>query len=318
MNKSFFLRIILPGTVLLAAGFLSLTAGVGRVNLGAWSSDPILELRLVRLLAAFTVGGSLALAGLIFQAVLRNVLAEPFTLGISGGASVGAALAVILDLQLIFQQAIPLMAWCGAIIMLVLVLLMAGRRGGENLLLSGVIAGTCASALLMYLVSVADKDELAGITWWMLGDLQAVDIKLLIPALAVLALFTLGTRFFGRELNAVAMGDLEAWSMGVNPRTWKLIFIAVGSFLAAQTVAMAGLIAFAGLIVPHLVRIVYGCDHRYTSVTTALWGGVFLVIADTLARVVNPAHELPVGVLTSLLGGGLFIYLVNRKWGKIL
>ena len=318
MNKSFFLRIILPGTVLLAAGFLSLTAGVGRVNLGAWSSDPILELRLVRLLAAFTVGGSLALAGLIFQAVLRNVLAEPFTLGISGGASVGAALAVILDLQLIFQQAIPLMAWCGAVIMLVLVLLMAGRRGGENLLLSGVIAGTCASALLMYLVSVADKDELAGITWWMLGDLQAVDIKLLIPALAVLALFTLGTRFFGRELNAVAMGDLEAWSMGVNPRTWKLIFIAVGSFLAAQTVAMAGLIAFAGLIVPHLVRIVYGCDHRYTSVTTALWGGVFLVIADTLARVVNPAHELPVGVLTSLLGGGLFIYLVNRKRGKIL
>lgn len=318
MNKSFFLRIILPGTVLLAAGFLSLTAGVGRVNLGAWSSDPILELRLVRLLAAFTVGGSLALAGLIFQAVLRNVLAEPFTLGISGGASVGAALAVILDLQLIFQQAIPLMAWCGAVIMLVLVLLMAGRRGGENLLLSGVIAGTCASALLMYLVSVADKDELAGITWWMLGDLQAVDIKLLIPALAVLALFTLGTRFFGRELNAVAMGDLEAWSMGVNPRTWKLIFIAVGSFLAAQTVAMAGLIAFAGLIVPHLVRIVYGCDHRYTSVTTALWGGVFLVIADTLARVVNPAYELPVGVLTSLLGGGLFIYLVNRKRGKIL
>lgn len=318
MNKSFFLLIILPGTVLLAAGFLSLTAGVGRVNLGAWSSDPILELRLVRLLAAFTVGGSLALAGLIFQAVLRNVLAEPFTLGISGGASVGAALAVILDLQLIFQQAIPLMAWCGAVIMLVLVLLMAGRRGGENLLLSGVIAGTCASALLMYLVSVADKDELAGITWWMLGDLQAVDIKLLIPALAVLTLFTAGARFFGRELNAVAMGDLEAWSMGVNPRTWKLIFIAVGSFLAAQTVAMAGLIAFAGLIVPHLVRIVYGCDHRYTSVTTALWGGVFLVIADTLARVVNPAHELPVGVLTSLLGGGLFIYLVNRKRGKIL
>ena len=318
MKKSPLLHIILPLLVLAAAGVCSLIAGAGSVDWTNWRSDAIFELRFIRLLAAFAVGGSLALAGLIFQAVLRNVLAEPFTLGISGGASVGAALAVILDLQLIFQQAIPLMAWCGAIIMLILVLLMAGRRGGENLLLSGVIAGTCASALLMYLVSVADKDELAGITWWMLGDLQAVDIKLLIPALAVLMLFTLGTRFFGRELNAVAMGDLEAWSMGVNPRTWKLIFIAVGSFLAAQTVAMAGLIAFAGLIVPHLVRIVYGCDHRYTSVTTALWGGVFLVIADTLARLVNPAHELPVGVLTSLLGGGLFIYLINGKRGKVL
>ena len=318
MKKSCFFPIILPLLVLTAAALGSLTAGAGSVDWANWRSDAIFELRFIRLLAAFAVGGSLALAGLIFQAVLRNVLAEPFTLGISGGASVGAALAVILDLQLIFQQAIPLMAWCGAIIMLVLVLLMAGRRGGENLLLSGVIAGTCASALLMYLVSVADKDDLAGITWWMLGDLQAVDIKLLIPALAVLALFTLGTRFFGRELNAVAMGDLEAWSMGVNPRMWKLIFIAVGSLLAAQTVAMAGLIAFAGLIVPHLVRIVYGCDHRYTTVTTALWGGVFLVIADTLSRLVNPAHELPVGVLTSLLGGGLFIYLVNRKRGKIL
>ena len=318
MKKSPFLPIILPLLVLTAAALGSLTAGAGSVDWANWRNDAIFELRFIRLLAAFAVGGSRALAGLIFQAVLRNVLAEPFTLGISGGASVGAALAVILDLQLIFQQAIPLMAWCGAIIMLVLVLLMAGRRGGENLLLSGVIAGTCASALLMYLVSVADKDELAGITWWMLGDLQAVDIKLLIPASAVLALFTLGTRFFGRELNAVAMGDLEAWSMGVNPRMWKLIFIAVGSLLAAQTVAMAGLIAFAGLIVPHLVRIVYGCDHRYTTVTTALWGGVFLVIADTLSRLVNPAHELPVGVLTSLLGGGLFIYLVNRKRGKIL
>ena len=318
MKKSLFVRIILPLLVLTAAALGSLTAGAGSVEWANWQQDAIFELRFIRLLAAFTVGGSLALAGLIFQAVLRNVLAEPFTLGISGGASVGAALAVILDLQLVFQQAVPLMAWCGAVVMLILVLLMAGKRGGENLLLSGVIAGTCASALLMYLVSVADKDDLAGITWWMLGDLQTVEIKLLIPALAVLTLFTAGARFFGRELNAVAMGDLEAWSMGVNCRVWKLIFIAAGSFLAAQTVAMAGLIAFAGLIVPHLVRGFYGCDHRYTAVTTALWGGVFLVIADTLARLVHPAHELPVGVLTSLLGGGLFIYLINRKRGKLL
>ena len=275
--------------------------------------NQIWSLRLIRLLAAFTIGASLALSGMTFQAVLRNPLAEPFTLGISGGASVGAALAFVWGLNVLSMYAVPFMALVFALLLLAVVLLIAGSKGRENLLLSGVIAGTAASSVLMYLVSTAGSQELAGLTWWMLGDLQAVDTLFLYPAVGILLLGTLLLQYFGRDLNALALGDENAWSLGVNYRTSRLLLIAVASILAVQTVVMAGLIAFAGLIVPHLVRKFYGCDHRKIVLPMAWWGGVFLVICDILSRVVYAQSELPIGVLTAAIGGGVFIYLLNYR-----
>ena len=313
MKKTLFYTIILPVLLLFLACTLSLCCGGVKINWSEYTSDAILELRAVRIMAALVVGASLSLAGMIFQAVLRNALAEPFTLGVSGGASVGAALAIILQLHLFTALAIPFMALAGALLILLAVLFMAGGKGAESILLSGVIAGTCASSALMYLVSIANWHDLAGVTWWMLGDLQAVDGRLLMFSAAVLAAATVFVLFTARELNAAAMGDKYGWSMGVNVRLFRVIFIVAGSLLAAQTVAMAGLIAFVGLIIPHIVRKFYGSDHRRNILPAVLWGGIFLIICDWLSRIIHPQHEMPIGVLTAALGGGMFIYILNRR-----
>ena len=317
MKKQFFYEIILPLLGVMVAGIVSLTCGGVRIDWNNFIADPIFELRLIRLIGAFTVGASLALAGMVFQAVLRNQLAEPFTLGISGGAGVGAAAAIILNLPAVTLLAVPLSALAGALILLIFVLAVAGKRSSENLLLSGVIAGTVASGILMYMVSIADKDELAGLAWWMLGDLQTPEQTLLIIALVVLAALTLFFRLFARELNALTMGGEMAHSMGVNSKMYLRVFVVAASLLAAQTVALAGIIAFAGLIVPHLVRMCYGSNLHHTVLPTALWGGCFLMICDLLSRIIHPMHELPVGVLTAAVGGVLFIYILNRKRGNI-
>ena len=318
MKKHFFLQLILPLAVLLILSALELACGTANVNWNNPLEDPVLELRTVRVLASLAVGSALAMAGMCFQAVLRNVLAEPFTLGISGGASVGAALAVILNLQALSALAIPSMALLGALLLLGIVIFMAGNRSSESLLLSGVIAGTAASSVLMYLVSTANRDELAGLTWWMLGDLQSVDIFMLEVTAGTVIISAIILQYFARELNAIAMGDENAWSMGVNPRFFRRFFIVIGSLLAAETVALSGIIAFAGLIVPHLVRGFYGSDHRKIVLLMMLWGGTFILLCDLLARVVHPQQELPIGVLTALVGGAVFIYLLNRRRGKIL
>lgn len=317
MKKQFFYEIILPLLGLIIAGIVSLICSGIKIDWGNFTADPVFELRFIRLIGAFTVGASLALAGMVFQAVLRNQLAEPFTLGISGGAGVGAAAAIILNLPAITLLAVPLSALAGALILLIFVLAVAGKRSSENLLLSGVIAGTVASGILMYMVSIADKDELAGLAWWMLGDLQTPEKTLLLAAAAVLLILTIFFRLFARELNALTMGDEMAYSMGVNSKLFLRLFVIAASLLAAQTVALAGIIAFAGLIVPHLVRMCYGSNLHHTVLPTALWGGCFLMICDWLSRIIHPMHELPVGVMTAAVGGVLFIYILNRKRGNI-
>ena len=311
--RKYFTTLILPFIVLLSAVAASVLCGGAELNWQDFRHDPVLELRMIRVLAALVVGSSLALGGMTFQAVLRNPLAEPFTLGISGGASVGAALAFVLNLNVQSFYAVPLMALTGALLLLGMVLALARNKGAESLLLSGVIAGTVASSILMYLVSAADNTELAGISWWMLGDLQAVDTMMLYPALGILLAGTLVLQFFARELNALALGDLYAWSLGVNHRFFTVFLIFVASILAVQTVVLAGLIAFVGLIVPHLVRRFYGCDHRRIVLPAALWGGAFLIICDWLARIVPGKSELPVGVLTAAIGGAMFIYVLHRR-----
>ena len=277
--------------------------------------DPVLVLRLNRMAAAFVVGASLSLSGLVFQAVLRNPLAEPFILGISGGASVGAALVIVCGLAAWSVLSIPFGALAGALLALGVVLRISrgGSRGRENLLLSGVITGTIAGSLLMFLISIAHTDQLAGITWWMLGDLQTADPALLGPGLIVL-LAAFGVIWYhSRSVNALAIGDSEAWNLGVDTRKLTLLLVVAGSLLAACTVALAGIIGFCGLIVPHMVRRVHGCDHRKTVPLAFLWGADFLMFCDLLSRMTYPFKDIPVGVITSLIGGPLFLWIINRR-----
>ena len=279
------------------------------------SLHPVLELRLVRVLAAVVVGGSLALSGMVFQATLRNPLAEPFTLGLSGGAAVGATLAYIFGLRAASLYAVPFAALAGALVVLGLVLLVSrgGNWGIESLLLSGVIAGTICSSLLMFLLSVAQQSELAGITWWMLGDLQSVDPDLLWPVAVYAAIALVALRAMAGDLNVLSLGDEEAFYLGVNPRRLVLVMILLASLLAASTVCLSGIISFCGLIIPHIVRRLYGCDHRRIVFTVFLWGSGFLLLCDLLSRSVFREREIPIGVLTSLLGGVVFLMILHRR-----
>ncbi|MBQ9337031.1 MAG: iron ABC transporter permease [Lentisphaeria bacterium] len=279
--------------------------------------DPVAELRLIRMLAALTVGGSLSLSGMVFQAILRNPLAEPFILGVSGGAGVGSALAILSGLAAVSVLSLPLCALAGALAAFGLVLAISrrGQRGAENLLLSGVIVGTLAGSILMFLISIAGTDALAGITWWMLGDLQTADPRLLLPAAVVLVL-TFGTvQFFSRGLNALALGDSEAWNLGVDTKTLTLVLVVAAALPAACSVSLAGVIGFCGLIVPHLARRIYGCDHRKLTPLAVFWGADFLMLCDILSRLPYPFKEIPIGVVTSLIGGPLFLWIINRRTG---
>ena len=279
------------------------------------SLRPLFMLRFQRMITAITIGGSLSLAGLILQAVLRNPLAKPFTLGLSGGASIGAALSFVLGFYSKWVFAVPLGAFLGAISTLAIVLWISrcGRNGTESLLLSGVIAGTIASNVLVQILSFAQNEELAGITWWTLGDLQGTDPRLLWPGVVLLFIALVLYRCMADKIDAIALGDAQAFYLGGNPRKLTVVLVASASFLAAETVAMAGIISFCGLIIPHIVRQCFGCIHRHIVLTTALWGGAFLMICDILSRCISTQHEIPIGVMTAVIGGPLFLWLLNKQ-----
>jgi len=277
--------------------------------------DPIVELRAMRMLAALVAGGALALSGATFQVVLRNPLAEPFTLGLSGGAGVGATLAFVLGLRALSVYAVPACALVGALVVLGLVLFVSrgGARGDGSLLLSGVIAGTISGSLLIYILSVARVQDLANVTWWMLGDLQSIDLVLLMPTLVILIVSLVLLRFFAGDMNILSLGNDTAWGFGVSVRTLTILLILVGAMLAASTVAMAGIIGFCGLIIPHVVRTLYGCDHRKIVFKVFLFGAAFLMACDILSRSVYVQREIPIGVITALVGGPLFLWILNSR-----
>ena len=274
----------------------------------------IVEMRALRMAAAFTVGGSLALSGLIFQALLRNPLAEPFTLGLSGGAAVGAALAFLTGIYALGIAGVNLCAFAGAMAVLAFVLVTA-RGGRESLLLTGVITGTIMSGLLMFLLSRAESaEQLAGITWWMLGDLQAPEETLLTACGVLLIGATLLARFFAGDMDALSLGSAHAHDLGVRSRPVMILLTTLAALLAAGTVALAGIIGFCGLVIPHVIRRLHGQSHRKTVLPAVLGGGVFLMLCDIVSRL-GEIREIPIGVITALTGGPVFLWLLNRRKG---
>ena len=305
--------------------FAGLWSGSGRIPPEQWlmpdadapfgyEINLIVYLRMLHMGSAFVVGGSLALAGLILQAMLRNPLCEPYTLGISSGAGVGAALAIILGLDICWMPALPLCALVGGLLALAVVLTISrgGGRGVESLLLSGVIVGTIASSILMYLLSVTESRRLASVTWWMLGNLQCDAHLLGIGALVLTGVFFLTLRY-APAVNALSLGESEAWNRGVDPRKLLPVLITAGSLLAAMTVALAGIVGFCGLVIPHLSRRLFGSDHRKNLLPCVLSGALFLMVGDILSRSIYPAREIPIGVITALVGGPVFLWVLNRR-----
>ena len=273
--------------------------------------DVIQKLRLPRALSGFACGGLLALAGALMQVLLRNPLADPYVLGISGGAGVGALLAMLLGLPMLGINGLALV---GAFAAMLLVFGLAHGDGSwtqTRLLLTGVIVASGCGAVLSLILSIAPTTKLPGMLFWLMGDLsQAIDP---LPTLLLLALALAVAMPFARELNLLARGFDAAQALGVAVRRLRFIVYFLASLATAAAVTSAGSIGFVGLIVPHLVRLALGNDQRLLLPASVLAGGGLLVFADTLARTVIAPQQLPVGVLTALIGVPVFLFLLNRR-----
>lgn len=275
----------------------------------------VLELRLPRIVLAFVAGGALALAGAVFQALLRNPLAEPYVLGVAGGAAVGAVGALVLGFSTI-PGAVPLAALAGAGAAILLVLRIAVRVGRaidtRVLLLAGVVIGAFCNALILLLLILGDIESFRSAVFWMMGSLAGarwhsaglLALTVLPAALVLLAL--------ARPLNLLAIGEDTALFLGARVERVKIVAYFIASLLVAGAVAACGVIGFVGLIVPHAVRLAWGGDHRLLLPASLLGGGAFLLLADTAARSIAAPAELPVGVITALVGVPLFVLLLRH------
>jgi len=273
-------------------------------------------MRLPRVILAALVGMLLAAAGVALQGLLLNPLADPYTVGVSSGAALGAAVAVVTGLGTMAGGfGVPACAFVTAIGAMLLVYSLAkyrGRLAMHSFLLAGVVVGSFLWALLTFVITFAGKD-LSVIIYWLLGSFQAPDpwgyVKLTLP----FAAFTLVALYaFARDLNVFALGEETAHHLGVRTESLKNIIIAVTSLATAAAVSVSGIIGFVGLIVPHIARRLFGPDHRVLLPAAALLGGVLMVAADTTARTIVRGGELPVGVITALLGAPFFCYLLKR------
>jgi iron complex transport system permease protein len=269
------------------------------------ASRVLWDLRLPRALTGFAVGAMLGLAGALMQVLLRNPLGDPYVLGVSGGAALAVLGAMLLGLPLLWQA--PL-AFGGALASTLLVFALA--RGGRQLLLTGVVIAAGWGALISLVLSISPAVQLPGMLFWLMGDLSGG----LSPGLAwgALALGLLLALPLARELNLLGRGELTAATLGVTVGRLRWQIYALASLLTGVAVSVAGSIGFVGLVAPHLVRLAGGRDHRLLLPGAALLGGALLVLADTLARTLLAPRQLPVGVLTALIGVPLFLLLLRR------
>ncbi|MFP4168988.1 MAG: FecCD family ABC transporter permease [Desulfonatronovibrionaceae bacterium] len=279
------------------------------------------DLRLSRTVLAWLAGAGLAVSGTVYQGILRNPLADPFTLGVSSGAAFGAVLAIYLgwgtfSLAGISLDPIPAAALAGALAALFTVVFMARENGyirRDTLVLAGIVVATFLGAFISLLKSL-DEESVAGIVFWIMGSFQGrtwEHVFLFLPyfLVAVAVIFA-----FSRQLDILSLGDTQAGQLGVNASRSRLVFLVASSLLAGAAVSVSGVIGFVGLVVPHLMRMISGAEHRQLVLNSALAGGVLLLWSDVLARSVMPyGAELPVGVITALLGGPFFCYLLRAR-----
>ena len=317
---SMFTALILAVSIVLGISLGSTGAGA---DFWSWalgkSKDPVLEaivwnIRLPRVMMAALVGAVLSLGGLVFQALLRNPLAEPYILGISGGSAVGAIIGILMGLSRF--PGVSITAFAGSMATLALILMLASERSilkKDSLLLSGVMVNAFCTAVIMFLVSMTQDSRLHNIIYWLMGDLASADIsQIRIIGLIVLPCVAL---IFGlsHAMNLLLMGKEMARTMGVNIAVVTLTLLTVTSLMVSVTVSACGLLGFVGLVIPHLLRLILGPDHRVLAPACIFGGGAYMVLCDVLARVLPQQGEMPAGVITAMIGAPLFVILLKRS-----
>ncbi len=313
--------------VLVAAVFMGLSVGStgtvmsslidvlsGRARLDPVMETIIWELRWPRVLLAMEVGGALSLGGLVFQALLRNPLAEPYILGTSGGAAVGAIIGIALGLS--HFPGVSAMAFAGSMGSLLLVVVMASGKvvhRRDSLLLSGVMVNAFCSAVILFFISTTQDARLHNILFWLMGDLSGADLAYTGRLAGLIAPCVVVIFAMARPMNLLLLGRDAAESLGVHVRRVIWLLLVVTSFMVSAAVCETGLLGFVGLAVPHLLRLLFGPDHRVLVPACLLGGGAYLVCCDALARWIPRHGEMPAGVVTALIGAPLFIFLLRRS-----
>ncbi len=288
----------------------------GKFSVSSEEELILFSVRLPRIIFAGIVGASLALGGVVFQAILRNPLADPYILGISGGSALGAIIGIVIGASS-FYLGVPLLAFIGALATVFLVFIVAGSARAalqdNSLLLSGVVVNAFFSAAILFFLSVVNSMELHSITFWLMGDLSRASAReIYVAGFCLIAGFAL-LYAQALKLNLLVQGEETATHLGVHVERTKQGLLIITSLIISVAVSLAGIIGFVGIMVPHAMRLVFGSDHRLLLPVSALFGASFLILADTVARVVLAPAELPVGVITALCGAPYFIFLLKRK-----
>jgi iron complex transport system permease protein len=321
------------GAVLLGALMLGLTAGPSGLGVGEILSvlgerdatgpaaDIVLRVRLPRVLLGALVGACLAVSGVLFQAMLRNPLADPYVLGVSGGAALGGILVLSLGSAVgLGYEAVPPAAFAGCLITTAALYAIAGanaRVSTTSLLLTGVVFNAFASAAIVFLASMAGLTEGASIFLWLIGSLSSIRTEVT-GWVAMFLVIGLGSTFpLARSLNLSALGGESAEQLGVDIDRQRRVVLIASSLMVGAAVSVAGMIGFVGLIIPHLLRLILGPDHRLLIPASAFGGAAFLVICDAIARTILNGRELPVGAITALAGGPLFLWLLRRYHQRV-
>ena len=295
-------------------------------KLGIFDFDPswraveetiIFQVRLPRVIGGVLVGAALSTAGVLFQGLLRNPMADPYIIGTSAGAAFGATIAMILPISYTFLNfgVMPIFAFVGALAAVLLVYSLA-RVGGKTPIVSMLLAGFAISAMLtaamFLLITVVGERHLSSVYLFLMGGISANNWEQLFAIAPLIIGGIIVARLFAFHLNAFALGEEGAAHVGIEVERDKLIILGLGSLLTAAAVSISGLIGFVGLVIPHAMRLILGPEHRLLLPASALMGGAFLILADLLARTVPSTGEIPVGIITALIGAPFFIYLLRR------
>jgi iron complex transport system permease protein len=321
---------LILSAVLLIVGFVSLCIGPANIHVrqvlmlfsDSTSIDQttwmiLFKIRLPRILLAGVVGFSLSIGGVVFQALLRNPLAEPFILGVSSGSAVGAIAGIFFGLSI--DLGVPFLSFMGALFTIFLVMGIGRRQGGlesSTLLLTGVIVNAFFTAIIMFFISTTSDTRLHSILFWLYGDLSQSRYSQLSISFPIIIVVSAIIYVFSRHLNLLVGGEDSALQMGVDVELVKRLSFLGISLITGIAISFSGIIGFVGLIVPHLMRMFIGPDHRLLIPASALGGASFMIAADTLARTIISPSELPVGVVTAFLGAPFFIYLLKQRGSR--
>ncbi|MCK9574191.1 MAG: iron ABC transporter permease [Candidatus Omnitrophica bacterium] len=316
MNKIFKRKIILLGAILILViifGVLKGSVNLSFSELFASENRQILHLRLVRVILAIIAGSGLSVCGIALQAILRNPLAEPYLLGTSSGAGLAAVIALTLGLAVTY---IPFAAFIGAILSTLLVYYISrerGKIGVQSLILSGIIVSIAFSAIILFLLSTSEREALHGISWWLWGNLEVFDFKLLSIVGVIVAFGIFTVYMFSQDLNAISIGEEEAVHLGINVELMKKILLFLVSLITAAIISVCGVIGFVGLVIPHMSRLIIGPNHKLLIPVSCVLSSAFMILCDSLARTIFAPSEIPIGVITAIVGAPIFIILLKKS-----